>query len=159
MILKNIIAEDFTNYHKASMFLIFPYCDFKCDKERGIKICQNSSLSQSANIKISVDSIIEKYLNNTITKAIVCGGLEPMDSFNDLFEFVSKLRTTYKCDDDIIIYTGYYKEEILDKIANLKNFNNIIIKFGRYIPNQKPHFDPILKIELASNNQYAERIS
>lgn len=159
MILKNIIAEDFTNYHKASMYLIFPYCDFKCDKEQGIKICQNSSLLQSANIKISVDSIIERYINNKITKAVVCGGLEPMDSFNDLFDFVSKLRTTYNCDDDIIIYTGYYKEEILDKIADLKNFNNIIIKFGRYIPNQKSHFDPILKIELASNNQYAERIS
>ena len=37
-------------------------------------------------------------------------------------------------------------------------FTNIIIKFGRYIPNQKPHYDEVLGVNLASDNQYAERI-
>ena len=38
------------------------------------------------------------------------------------------------------------------------NFKNIIIKFGRYVPNQKEHYDEILGINLASSNQYAEVI-
>ena len=57
------------------------------------------------------------------------------------------------------IYTGYYKNEIQDQIDVLKLYPNIIVKFGRYIPNQSPHYDKILGVELASNNQYAEKIS
>ena len=36
---------------------------------------------------------------------------------------------------------------------------NIIIKFGRFVPMQQPHFDPILGVNLASDNQYAKQIS
>ena len=58
-----------------------------------------------------------------------------------------------------IIYTGYYPNEILDKINKLKKYKNIIIKFGRYIPNDSPRYDDIIGVELASSNQYAEVIS
>lgn len=58
-----------------------------------------------------------------------------------------------------MVYTGYYKEEILEEIEQLKQYSNIIIKFGRYIPNEKKHYDEILGIDLASSNQYAEKIS
>ena len=158
MILKNVVMEDCTNYCKTNMFLIFPHCTFKCDKECGMKLCQNSSLINLPNIEISTDNLVRKYINNSITHAIVCGGLEPFDSFDDLLELVEKLRTEYDCNDDIVVYTGYNKEEIVDKITKLKNFNNIVIKYGRFIPNQKPHLDPILKIYLASDNQYAEKL-
>jgi hypothetical protein len=40
----------------------------------------------------------------------------------------------------------------------LKNFDNIIIKYGRYIPGQEKHFDETLGVYLASDNQYAERL-
>ena len=158
MLLKNIIAEDFTNYYKTSMFLIFPYCSFKCDKECGKKICQNGPLVKQPNIEITTDKVIKQYLDNPISHAIVCGGLEPLDSFNDLVEFIIKLRFIYKCEDDVVIYTGFNRDEVLDKINILKQFNNIIVKFGRYIPDQKPHIDPILKIYLASDNQFAEKL-
>ena len=39
------------------------------------------------------------------------------------------------------------------------NFNNIIVKFGRFIPNQESHYDEILEVNLASPNQYARKIS
>ena len=35
----------------------------------------------------------------------------------------------------------------------------IIIKYGRFIPNQQKHYDEILGVYLASDNQYAEKIS
>jgi hypothetical protein len=37
-------------------------------------------------------------------------------------------------------------------------FDNIVIKFGRYRPGQQKHFDEVLGVELASDNQYAKRI-
>ena len=61
--------------------------------------------------------------------------------------------------DDIVIYTGYNKEEIGNKINILKQFPNIIIKFGRFIPGHEKHYDDVLCVELASNNQFAEVIS
>ena len=48
------------------------------------------------------------------------------------------------------------KEWIVDF---LKSYKNIIIKFGRFIPNDKPHRDTILGVNLASSNQYAKKIS
>ena len=41
---------------------------------------------------------------------------------------------------DDFIYTGYNKEEITTYINMLKTYNNIIIKYGRFRPNQKAHF-------------------
>ena len=58
-----------------------------------------------------------------------------------------------------MIYTGYYDYEIKDQLNELKQYPNIIIKYGRYIPNQSPHYDEILGVKLVSDNQYAERIS
>ena len=153
MKIKGLITEDFVNYKKASMTIIFPYCTFKCGED----YCQNSPLTKSPIIEISINDLVNRYNNNPITEAIVMQGLEPFDSWNDLREFVQKLREYNN--DDIVIYTGYNKDEIIEKINELSKYTNIIVKFGRYIPNQEKHFDDLLGVYLASNNQYAERIS
>ena len=157
MVIKGVTMEDFSNYKKPSMFIAFPNCSFKCDIECGLQVCQNGALAKSPNIDISVEKMVKKYLNNPITKAVVCGGLEPIDSWPDLLLFVESFRE--KSQDDICIYTGYEKSEIIDKINTLKQYDNIIVKFGRYIPGHEKHYDEILGIWLASDNQHAERIS
>lgn len=154
MRLKGIIWEDFVNYKKTSMTLEMPYCTFKC----GSQYCQNSSLATAPIKDIDVQKIIEEYLHNDITNAVVFQGLEPIDSFDDLYSFVTLLRTTYDCNDDVVIYTGYNKDEIPDIITKLSKFNNIIIKYGRYIPGNAAHLDELLGVKLASDNQYAERL-
>ena len=156
MKVKNIIDEDFTNYKKPSMFIGTSECNFKCDKECGKPVCQNSELAKAPTIEIDDDEIIQRYLNNPITEAITIGGLEPFDTFEELYQFIKNFRR--KSNDDIIIYTGYYPEEISEKIRQLSLFLNIIIKFGRFIPNQKSHYDTVLGIELASDNQEAIRM-
>ena len=158
MIIKGIIDEDFINYKEPSMVIEFPYCSFKCDKECGQQVCQNSSLVKAENIDINPIQLVHRYLTNPITKAIVCQGLEPFDSFEDLLEIIQELRHNYINDDDVVIYTGYTKEEVQTQINELSKFNNIIIKFGRFIPNQSSHFDETLGVQLASPNQYAERL-
>lgn len=158
MIVKNIIDNDYSNYKTCSMFIGFPTCTFKCEKDCGCKgMCQNTALVNSLNIEISCHDIIRRYLDNPLTSAIVCGGLEPMDSKEDLLELIHELRLFY--DDPVIIYTGYYKEEISEIIEQLKQYTNIIVKFGRFIPNQEKHYDEVLGVFLASDNQYAELIS
>jgi hypothetical protein len=157
MKIKGVVMEDFSNYKMPSMFIIFPTCDWKCDKECGERVCQNGSLAKAPIKDIDEGILIEKYLNNPISKAVVLGGLEPFDSLSDLLLFIEKFRV--KSQDIIIIYTGYYKEEIADKIDILKRFKNIIIKFGRFIPGHEKHYDEVLGVELASPNQYAEVIS
>lgn len=57
------------------------------------------------------------------------------------------------------IVNGYGEEEIEEYIDKLKVFPNMIVKFGRYVPYHEKHFDELLGIYLASDNQYAERIS
>ena len=156
MVIKGLIEEDFVNYKIPSMYIAFPSCTFKCERECGQKMCQNSALATSPDIDISINSLVQRYMNNHITKAVICAGLEPLDSWDDLQCFIMNFR--YWSGDDIVIYTGYNKDEIQDKIEWLKLYGPIIIKYGRYIPGQKPHYDDVLEIKLASDNQYAERI-
>ena len=155
MKLRGYIEEDFTNYKKPSMFLITPYCDFKCCIENGNNICQNMDVIKAPIIDVDNDELIKRYLNNPITKSIVFGGLEPMDSFEEVIEFINTLRWDYNCFDDVVIYTGYNADEIIDQCMRLSKFANVIVKFGRFIPDQKSHFDEVLGVELASPNQYA----
>lgn len=157
MIIKQLIDEDFINYKKASMVIGFPYCSFKCDKECGQPVCQNSTLANAPEIRINSADIVDRYINNPITSAIVYQGLEPLDSWTDLISLTRTFRQ--HTNDDIVIYTGYNKDEIKHSIEQLKEYKNIIIKYGRYVPNQKKHYDEILGIELASDNQFAEKIS
>lgn len=169
MKIKDITFEDFINYKEPSMYIAFPNCSFKCGKE----LCQNSPLALAPTIEIDKDEVIKKYLANSITTAIVFGGLEPFDSQLDLLPFIDSLRMRYECDDPVIIYTGYTEEELesghFGKLHNperqkeyyqlLLQYSNIIIKFGRYQPNQPGHMDPILGVKLASPNQYAKLVS
>lgn len=157
MELKFIQEEDFTNYKKSAMFLATPYCNFKCEKECGVKCCQNSTLAKAKTINIPVDIIIKKYLNNKFTSALVIGGLEPFESFDEVSELVKEFRK--KTDDDIVIYTGFYETEIKDKIRILLQYKNIIVKFGRFRPGQEPHIDEVLGVKLMNPEQYAKKIS
>lgn len=156
MIVKDIIHEDFINYKKPCMIVAFPYCSFKCEKECGVRCCQNNALAQSPNIKVSYDYIVESYINNPITKAICFQGLEPFDSWCEMYELICRIRE--KTNDTVVIYTGYYEYEIEDFIEQLKPLKNIILKTGRFIPNQSPHYDEILGVNLASDNQKGVRI-
>ncbi len=158
MKVKGIIFEDTVNYKKISLTIMMPICSFKCDKECGISACQNSKLANSPDIEINPKKIIKTYyLDNPIVEALVFQGLEPFDTFDDLVDFISEFRKV--SNDDIVIYTGYNIEEILNEISYLQQYKNIIVKFGRYKPNQKSHFDEVLGVTLASSNQYAEHIS
>ena len=155
MILKGIVNEDFVNYKEPSLFILFPKCSFKCCIESGSDVCQNSELAKAKNINVSIESIVKQYTENDITKAIVCGGLEPLDSIEDLLDLIKAFRKV--TEDPIIIYTGYNEDEV--DITPFTQYKNIIIKYGRFIPN-RPHIkDKVLGVELSSDNQYARRIN
>lgn len=158
MILKGIIDTDTINYKKISMVLEFPICkNFKCDRECGRQVCQNSALATAPDIEVNPADIVQRYINNSITEAVCIQGMEPFDSIVDLLTFIFIFRSI--SDDDIVIYTGYTKCEIADDVEELKNYPNIIIKYGRYVPDQEPHYDEVLGVYLASDSQYAEKIS
>lgn len=157
MKIKGIISEDFVNYKKPSMVIEFPYCSFKCDKECGQQVCQNSELVQSPTYDIPINKIVLHYLKNDITEAIIMQGLEPFDSKENLYQLIKFFRKY--TDDDIVIYTGYTENELDLEIQFLKRvFKNIIVKFGRFIPDQPHHYDEILGVILTSPNQYAKKI-
>lgn len=160
MLIKGIIDEDFINYKYISMFIALGHCDWKCCIESNIPIsvCQNSKLAQEKDIEVPIDEIFNRYIHNPISKAIVIGGLEPMTMAGKIIDLIDHFRN-HKCHDDFIIYTGYYPHEIPSIITELKKRQNIIIKFGRYIPDAPEYYNEILGVVLTSNNQYAERIS
>lgn len=169
MKIKGISDESFNDYKLPAMFIAFPSCDFKCDKENGECLCQNSHLAKEDNINISKEELLQRYMKNEITSAIVLGGLEPFDNELDLVSFIDCARHRFQITDPIIIYTGYTENEIEEgKFGTgkpevqqscwraIRTSGNIIVKFGRYRPNQQKHYDEVLGVFLASDNQYAK---
>lgn len=159
MRIKTLLDEDVVNFKKTSMFIGTAFCDWKCCKQLGedICLCQNSPIAGQKTIDFSNQKIVQRYLNNPLTNGIVIAGLEPFLQFDQVFDLIRLLREKTK--DDIVIYTGYYKQQIKDQIEKLKQFKNIIVKFGRYKPNQPDHYDRLLGVRLANAEQYAQRIS
>lgn len=143
--------EDFCNYKQPSMFLIASKCDFKCGKE----LCQNSDLALAASKVFTYESIYNAFVSNPITKAIVLGGMEPFLQFEEMCGLIKYFRD-HGNNSPFVIYTGYNKNEIVPQLEQLKSYKNIIIKYGRFIPNDESRFDGVLGITLASKNQYAE---
>jgi hypothetical protein len=157
---KEIVDENFQDYKKSSMFIACVKCDFKCLTELGlgIDLCQNMKISLSPDKKTQVSEIFCRYKSNPITNAIVLGGLEPMLQFEEVCDLISYFRDN-NCHDDFVIYTGYYPDEIKKEVQKLKKFDNIIIKYGRFIPDSESKFDKVLGVTLSSENQYAVKIS
>lgn len=160
MRVKAIVAEDFINYKLPSMFIATCFCDYKCCTELGLDIgvCQNAPLAQMEDKDIDDQIIYEQFVKNPITKAVVVGGLEPMIQINEVIDLINLFRNQGE-DCPFVIYTGYYPNEIPEQLERLKQYKNIIVKFGRYIPNNQSKYDEILGVTLASSNQYAEVIS
>ena len=159
--LRGIVMEDFCNYKEPSMFLITSYCDFKCCYEAGLpnSVCQNEPMIKDTEVKdYDINHIIQAYLDNDISQAVVFGGLEPMMQFTEVLNFIDEFRKV--SDDPIIIYTGYNKDELEVELEDLIKYGkkNIIVKFGRFVPDQESHFDEVLGVELCSPNQVAERL-
>lgn len=120
-------------------------------------MCQNSPIAQLPTIDIPNEEIFRRYVSDPITQAIVIGGLEPLLQEEEVLSLVEYFRS-HDCMDDIVIYTGYYRHEVLPFIDKLCVFENIIVKFGRFIPYKNKRYDAVLGVDLASDNQYAERI-
>ena len=140
------------------MLVAFPYCSFKCDIENGNQVCQNWELAKARRITVEAEDVVARYVSNDLTKAVVFAGLEPFDSWQEMIGLIKAFREVTH--DDIVIYTGYNSKEIDPKITYLNlMFDNIVVKFGRYVPNMKSRFDDVLGVNLASDNQYAVRIS
>lgn len=160
MLVKDIVDENFQDYKRASMFISAVSCDFKCMKELkvDIGICQNMRIVRLPDKRISISNIYRRYMSNPITNSVVIGGLEPMLQFKEVLSLIHYFRIQ-GCNDDFVIYTGYYPYEIEDKVKELKSFNNIIIKYGRFMPDLDSRYDNILGISLSSKNQHAEKIS
>lgn len=154
MKIKGITDTNFTDYKLPSLYIATPNCSFKCDKECGRAVCQNSTLTCNITYTISNAAIAKIYNDNPITQAIVFGGLEPLDS-TDLLEAITDLQLLCKI-KRIVIYTGYTEEEVQFKFPALLLTTNLVIKYGRFVPDQLHHFDEVLGVQLASNNQYAK---
>lgn len=160
MRVKSIVSERFQDYKLPSMFIATCFCDYKCCTELGLDIgmCQNAPLAQMEDKDIDDQIIYEQFVKNPITKAVVVGGMEPMIQINEVVDLIKLFRNQGE-DCQFVIYTGYYPNEIPEPLERLKQYKNIIVKFGRYIPNSQSKYDEILGVTLASSNQYAEIIS
>lgn len=160
MRVRGITAEDFLNYKLPSMFIASCYCDFKCCTELGVDIgvCQNAPLSNAAIKDIDDAVIFNHFVANPISKAVVIGGMEPFLQTDELIRLIAYFRE-HGSSAPFVIYTGYNPDEIRDALSRLKKYENIIVKFGRFIPDHSGVYDAVLGVKLSSDNQYAKRIS
>lgn len=158
---RDIVDEVFGDYKDPSMLIAAKSCDWKCCKELNLPedTCQNHALIKNPLIEISFQRLYERYKKNGITKAIIFGGLEPILQFDEVLGFIKYLREECKCDDPVIIYTGYYIDEIAYDLYMLCDYSHIIVKSGRYIPGEDSRYDETLGVTLSSSNQFSGELT
>ena len=107
MHIKMIVDEDIINYKKPSMMIGTVVCTWKCCDDACIphSTCQNYGWNIAPIYNIPNEDIIERYMNNVYTDAIIFAGLEPFDQFDELITFIDKFREV--SNDDVVIYTVY----------------------------------------------------
>lgn len=144
---------DVVNYKEASCFIGAGYT---CS--RGCPGCQNEELKHSIPAQVDASRIALNYEKMPITHAIVFGGLEPLEDLENLKLWVNIFR--FITDDMIIIYTGVEidSDELKEAAKYLAEYPNIIFKAGSYIDGHEPHFDELLGVKLASDNQRGIRL-
>ncbi len=164
MRVRKLLTERFQDYKLPAMYLASCFCDWKCCPDNPT-VCQNNPVVHMPITDISDDEILDAYQKDPITQAIIIAGLEPLLQIHEVCALIRRaverrIKTTF------VIYTGYDKNEVkfigfFDalKDTGFSDSVHVIMKYGRYIPDQKPHFDEVLGVELASDNQYAEMIS
>ena len=160
MRIHGVISEDFVNYKKPSLFIGTCFCDWKCCKEQNLDVgvCQNAPHAKSSILDFPNELLFDLFAANDITEAVVIGGLEPMLQIAEVLQLIEFFREWGEmC--PFVIYTGYYPHEIESQLESLKRFKNIIVKYGRYIPDDDERYDEVLGVILASSNQYAEVLS
>lgn len=153
----SVSTDDFTDYKKTAILLAFPECKKHCDG------CQNEHLRSAKSHKYYINDIINLYNRLDEHKAIVCAGLDPMDSLSDLKAIILAFNENKK-PVDFVIYTGYdypdycfIVESGLYSLITNKDFN-LIIKYGHYDKNNKNKYKSnILGVELAGDNQIVVR--
>lgn len=155
MLVKTLFINDcdIVNYKEACMFIGAGY---SCS--RGCPNCQNEALKGTKPHLTRGERIVEDYMNLPITHAIVFGGLEPLEDLDNLTEWIRLFRD--KTDDPIIIYSGDPPKSprVINAVTRLKRYKNIIFKLGEYHMGQKPHYDELLGVKLASDNQHGYRL-
>ena len=157
--IKGIVEEDFTQYRRPTMVILFPTCTFKCDKENKCDLCQNAKLLQEPDILVDSKAIVDRYMKNSITEGFVFSGMEPFDSTEDVYSLLASIRAV--TDDVVVIYTGYTYSELIDRghIKKLGKYKNIILKVGRFVPNRPARYDNVLGVTLSSDNQFAIQLT
>ena len=122
---------------------MMPKCDFKCDKECGSQVCQNSELASAADIDTDDAEIVNLYLSNPLTEAIVFQGLEPFDSWEDLARLIDYYR---------LVVDTFEAERIknYDLFQNIKISNEDQHKVDWEIKRRK---DEIIELEHRTNDK------
>ena len=147
------------HYYKNGLLVATVSCDWKCLRETNLPldICQNSHTCNMETKTIEVSELVKTFEDNLMSDCVIFAGLEPLLQIEEILNFINAFRETNN--EDIVIYTGYNEDEILDSLELLKKYNNIIVKFGRFVPDGRVTYDEVLKIKLISENQYAKIIS
>lgn len=148
------VKEVFQDYKKSALMLGTCFCDWKCCKESGfpVTLCQNHSISKQGFHTVTFKQVLD-YVRKSYTDAVLFAGLEPFMQKKEVLSCVRYLREK-GVTKDIVIYTGYYLEELNEEVLEVCENCHVILKCGRFIPNRKPVFDKVLGVTLASDNQY-----
>lgn len=149
-------TEVFQDYKKSALLFCTCYCDWKCCTDAGIDIsvCQNQKITQQKEIEVSFESVLKK-VNQSVTDAVIFGGLEPFMQTDEVVQCIEYLRE-HGVTKDIVIYTGYNLLEIENITLYRLACQNVILKVGRYKPDEPNHdvIDSVLGVKLATRNQY-----
>lgn len=129
-----IVNESIVDGPGIRMAIFVQGCPHKCEG------CHNPQTHDfDSGSDVLIDEIIEKMGKNPILKGITLSGGEPFCKAPELY-MIAKAAHEKKL--DVITYTGYSIEEILNEVEKNRDFKNLLLETdtlidGRFIKEEK----------------------
>jgi pyruvate-formate lyase-activating enzyme len=122
----------------------------------GCKDCFNESVKQEPNRCSYIPNILDEIQANPFNEGVILAGLEWSSQPKELIALVKEATKRHL---PIIIYTGYTSDQFIRRVPRIKEFPNVLIKYGSFNQNLRSFEHKEYGVNLASTNQHIQKIS
>jgi len=122
----------------------------------GCKGCFNQSLKEAPIFYKKADEIMDEIMSNPFNEGVILAGLEWSLQPTELLALVKSATVRNM---PVIVYTGHDINTFLRRVPLIKQFTEVLVKYGAYDESKLSLTHEAYGIKLASTNQHIDSIA
>ncbi|MCH4890037.1 radical SAM protein [Acidaminobacter sp. JC074] len=122
----------------------------------GCKGCFNQSLKEAPIFYKKADEVLDEIMSNPFNEGVILAGLEWSLQPSELMAMIKSCASK---NIPVIVYTGHKIETFLRRVPKIKNYPEVLIKYGAYDESKLSLTHEAYGVRLASTNQNIQSVA